>query len=67
MTSSLQEAAFRHEYGRGLNNYFEVYRFPVGEEELDRLDNIYLTMKGLMGRYPPQLVDILADDIPGQW
>lgn len=37
MTSSIRAAAYRHEYGRGLNNYSEVYRLPADEEELDRL------------------------------
>ena len=37
MTSSMRAAAFRQEYGRGLNNYSEVYRLPADEEELARL------------------------------
>lgn len=37
MTSSIRSAAFRHEYGRGINNYSEVYRLPADDEELDRL------------------------------
>lgn len=36
-TSSLRANAFRHEYGRGLNNYSEVYRLPADDEELERL------------------------------
>lgn len=37
MTSSLRASAYRHEYGRGLNNYSEVYRLPADDEELERL------------------------------
>jgi hypothetical protein len=37
MTSSLREQAYRLEYGRGLNNYSEVYRLPADDEELERL------------------------------
>ena len=36
-TSSLRANAFRQEFGRGLNNYSEVYRLPADEEELERL------------------------------
>jgi len=37
MTPSMQERAFRHEYGRGLNSRSEVYRLPADDEELERL------------------------------
>ena len=37
MTSSLRANAFRHENGRRLNNYSDIYRLPADEEELDRL------------------------------
>jgi hypothetical protein len=37
MTSSLRAQAFKQEYGRGINNYSEVYRLPADEEELERL------------------------------
>lgn len=37
MTSSIRATAYRHEYGRGLNNYSEVYSLPADEEELERL------------------------------
>lgn len=36
-TSSLRAQAYRQEYGRGLNNYSDVYRLPADDEELDRL------------------------------
>ena len=35
--SAIRVNSFRHEYGRGLNNYSEVYRLPADDEELDRL------------------------------
>jgi hypothetical protein len=37
ITSSLRAQAFKQEYGRGLNNYSEVYRLAADDEELDRL------------------------------
>jgi hypothetical protein len=37
VTSSVRAASYRHEYGRGLNNYSEVYQLPADDEELDRL------------------------------
>jgi hypothetical protein len=37
VTSSLRAASYRQEYGRGVNNYSEVYRLPADDEELDRL------------------------------
>lgn len=37
VTSSLRAQAYRQEYGRGLNNYSDVYRLPADEEELERL------------------------------
>ena len=37
MTSSLRAASYVHEFGRGINNYSEVYRLPADEEEFDRL------------------------------
>lgn len=42
-TSSLRAQAYRQEYGRGLNNYSEVYRLPADDEELDRLGAVKVT------------------------
>jgi hypothetical protein len=39
VTSSIRAASYRHEYGRGLNNYSEVYQLPADDEELERLGN----------------------------
>lgn len=37
VTSSIRAASYRQEFGRGLNNYSEVYQLPADDEELDRL------------------------------
>lgn len=37
ISSSVRAQSFKHEYGRGLNNYSEVYQLPADGEELDRL------------------------------
>jgi hypothetical protein len=31
---------YRQEYGRGLNNYSEIYRLPVDDEEFERLGTV---------------------------
>lgn len=41
VTSSLRAQAFKHEYGRGLNNYSEVYRLPADDEERQRLGALF--------------------------
>ena len=46
MTSSLRAQAYKTEFGRGLNNYSDVYRLPADEEELERLGR--LSSIGLM-------------------
>ncbi|KDQ63063.1 hypothetical protein JAAARDRAFT_694199 [Jaapia argillacea MUCL 33604] len=67
MTSSMREAIFRQEYGRNLNNYSEVYRLPADEEELDRLNKQHEMFKEMMGRYPPPMEEVMAeDDSPGE-
>jgi len=66
MTSSIRAQAFKHEYGRGLNNYSEVYRLPADDEELDRLDKQHIMFRELMGKYPPGLEEIMEDNVPGE-
>ncbi|KZT08601.1 uncharacterized protein LAESUDRAFT_648271 [Laetiporus sulphureus 93-53] len=66
MTDSLRAASYRHEYGRGLNNYSEVYRLPADDEEFDRLDQQHAMFAEVMGRYVPPLPHILEDDTPGE-
>ncbi|EJF67127.1 hypothetical protein BD309DRAFT_946205 [Dichomitus squalens] len=65
MTSSLRAASYVHEFGRGINNYSEVYRLPADEEEFDRLDQQHIMFMEVMGRYAPPIPEILADDTPG--
>ncbi|KAI9057027.1 hypothetical protein FKP32DRAFT_1615516 [Trametes sanguinea] len=65
MTSSLRAASYRHEFGRGINNYSEVYRLPADDEEFERLDRQHIMFMEVMGKYPPPLPEILADDTPG--
>ncbi|KAH8099720.1 S-adenosyl-L-methionine-dependent methyltransferase [Cristinia sonorae] len=59
MTSSLRQAAYRQEYGRGLNNYSDVYQLPADEEELQRLDHQHRMFTMVMDKYPPPLPDVL--------
>ncbi len=82
MTSSLRQNAYRHEYGRGINNYSEVYRLPADEEELSRLgkssadlqpprtnpwpDKQHIMFMEVMGKYAPPMEEVLADDTPGE-
>ncbi|KAI0375494.1 hypothetical protein BV20DRAFT_960668 [Pilatotrama ljubarskyi] len=65
MTSSLRAASYRHEFGRGINNYSEVYRLPADDEEFERLDRQHLMFMEVMGKYPACLPEVLADDTPG--
>ncbi|KAJ3845565.1 hypothetical protein EV361DRAFT_875558 [Lentinula raphanica] len=66
MTSSMRAQAYKHEYGRGLNNYSEVYRLPADDEELERLDAQHLILMEIMGKYPPCMEEVMADDVPGE-
>ncbi|THH19383.1 hypothetical protein EW146_g1781 [Bondarzewia mesenterica] len=66
VTSSIRAQSYRHEYGRGLNNYSEVYRLPADDEEFERLDKQHHMFKFIMGKYPPPLPEVLKDDIPGE-
>ncbi|KAI0274910.1 S-adenosyl-L-methionine-dependent methyltransferase [Gloeopeniophorella convolvens] len=66
VTSSLRAASYRQEYGRGLNNYSEVYRLPADDEELDRLDKQHGMFRKVMGPYPPPMAEVMADDTPGE-
>ncbi|KAJ7708943.1 hypothetical protein B0H17DRAFT_1031304 [Mycena rosella] len=66
MTSSIRAQAFKKQYGRELNNYSEVYRLPADGEELDRLDTQHEIFVKVMGKYPPCLVEIMQDVVPGE-
>jgi len=62
VTSSMRAQAYRQEYGRGLNNYSDVYRLPADDEELERLNKQHEMFCKVMGRYPPDMPQIMADD-----
>ncbi|KAG6911375.1 hypothetical protein DXG01_001046 [Tephrocybe rancida] len=66
MSSSIRAQAVRQEFGRAINNYSEVYKLPADDEELDRLDQQHLMFKECMGNYPPPMLGIMADDVPGE-
>jgi hypothetical protein len=66
VTSSIRAASYRHEYGRGVNNYSEVYKLPADDEELDRLDKQHEMFKKIMGAYPQPMAEVMADDTPGE-
>ncbi|KAH9858293.1 hypothetical protein C2E23DRAFT_803416 [Lenzites betulinus] len=66
MTNSLRAASFRHEFGRGINNYSEVYRLPADDEEFERLDHQHVMFMEAMGKYPHCIYEVLADDTPGE-
>ncbi|KAG6846091.1 hypothetical protein H0H87_006455 [Tephrocybe sp. NHM501043] len=66
MTSSVRAQAVRHEFGRAINNYSEVYRLPADDEELDRLDQQHEMFKECLGNYPTPMLDIMVDDVPGE-
>ncbi|ETW86799.1 hypothetical protein HETIRDRAFT_153621 [Heterobasidion irregulare TC 32-1] len=66
VTSSIRAQSYRLEFGRGLNNYSDVYQLPADDEELERLDMQHVMFKVVMGKYPPPLVEILSEVIPGE-
>ncbi|KAF8628272.1 hypothetical protein AX15_004040 [Amanita polypyramis BW_CC] len=66
MTESLREQIFRQEFGRGLNNYSEVYCLPADDDEWDRLEKQHSFMAELIGKYPPPLREIMRDEGPGE-
>ncbi|PPR06142.1 hypothetical protein CVT26_005364 [Gymnopilus dilepis] len=67
VTESMQANIYRQEYGRGLNNYSDVYRLPADEEELERLDKQHSMFVEVMGgKYVPPMASVMADDVPGE-
>ncbi|KDR85601.1 hypothetical protein GALMADRAFT_234564 [Galerina marginata CBS 339.88] len=67
VTESMQAHIYRQEYGRGLNNYSDVYRLPADEEELERLDKQHSMFVDIMGgKYVPPMASVMADDLPGE-
>ena len=50
MSSSIHAQSFKHDYGRGLNDYSEVYQLPADGKELDRLGRLgYASVLGVSG------------------
>lgn len=66
MTSSMRAASYKLEYGRGLNNYSEIYSLPADDEEFERLDMQHALFAEVMGKYPPPMPEVLADDTSGE-
>ncbi|KAF5374969.1 hypothetical protein D9758_000509 [Tetrapyrgos nigripes] len=66
VSSSFRAQAYKHEFGRGLNNYSEVYRLPADDEELERLDSQHVMFKEIMGNYHPKMAEVMADNVPGE-
>ncbi|KAF8220782.1 S-adenosyl-L-methionine-dependent methyltransferase [Tricholoma matsutake] len=67
ITSSILSQAVRQEFGRGVNNYSEVYGLAADDEELHRLEQQHEMFKEVMGDpYPPPMHEIMADDVPGE-
>ncbi|CAL1694319.1 unnamed protein product [Somion occarium] len=64
MTTSMREAAYRELHGRNVNSYSDVYSLPADDQELQRLDHQHEMFKATMGKYPPPLPVILAEQ-PG--
>ncbi|PFH52328.1 hypothetical protein AMATHDRAFT_57399 [Amanita thiersii Skay4041] len=62
LTNSMRDQIFKREYGRGLNNFSEVYRLPADDEEWDRLDKQYPLFTEIMGKYPPPLHQVMRDE-----
>ncbi|KAF4604739.1 hypothetical protein EYR40_003517 [Pleurotus pulmonarius] len=65
MTSSMEAATFKIEYGRGINSASDVYSLPADDEELDRLDRQHLLFIQVMGKYPRVVRDYLTPAFPG--
>ena len=49
ISSSVRAQSFKHEYGRDLNNYSEVYQLPADDEELERLSQLTNVRAGSTG------------------
>jgi len=62
VTDSIIAQSFTDEYGRKLNSYSNVYRLPADEEEITRLRNQHYFFTEVMGRYPPGLQELLAEE-----
>lgn len=62
MDEQLRAALYKEEFGRNLNNYSDVYKLPVDEEELDRLERQYDMLNCLLGhKYARPMFEILSN------
>ncbi|EJC98803.1 uncharacterized protein FOMMEDRAFT_96086 [Fomitiporia mediterranea MF3/22] len=62
LTDSIKERSIRWEHGRPINAHCELYKFPVDEEEVHRLDKLHRLLKALAGEYVPPFYEALADN-----
>lgn len=69
MTESMREQAFKQEYGRGINNYSDVYKLPADEEELERLGMLaYLaTITAYINSAPSDKQHLIFMDVMGKY
>ncbi|KAJ8694211.1 hypothetical protein PTI98_007163 [Pleurotus ostreatus] len=65
MTSSMEAATFKIEYGRAINSTSDVYGLPADDEELDRLDRQHLLFIQVMGKCPRVVREYLTPAFPG--
>ncbi|KAG5639552.1 hypothetical protein H0H81_012223 [Sphagnurus paluster] len=68
MTSSIRAHAFKQEYGRGINNYSEVYKLAADDDEVDRLglsevDDINLGLEHFYGDFNVVHAQLIASGI----
>ncbi|KAF9055905.1 hypothetical protein BJ165DRAFT_1429469 [Panaeolus papilionaceus] len=67
ISDSIREMIYKHEYGRSLNNYSDVYRLPADEEELNRLDQQHEMMADIMGgKYVPPMAEVMREEPFGE-
>jgi len=71
MTSSLRAQAFKHEFGRGINNYSEVYRLPADDPELERLgmrfSSLFSTLRSSCSRTLAEKQHLMFKEVMGNY
>ncbi|KAF7426640.1 hypothetical protein PC9H_009009 [Pleurotus ostreatus] len=70
MTSSMEAATFKIEYGRAINSTSDVYGLPADDEELDRLGGSLSRFRKrnlmpVMGKCPRVVREYLTPAFPG--
>ncbi|PPQ64252.1 hypothetical protein CVT24_008655 [Panaeolus cyanescens] len=67
ITDSIRDMIYKHEYGRGLNNYSDVYRLPADDQELDRQVNQHVMLTEIMGgKYVPPMAEVMREEPFGE-